>query len=289
MESKTSAQNTEKKKDKKETNQENAQTNNVGQNNPQNNPQNEETKSKINSVLDTFFKHNDKKLSINLFLEKSKSDGSLYKQSVKKPFYIKTGQTNKQNEEKVEEPRKALTEKEKGKQENVVRKIENKSNSKTLKLKTNDNIIFEVPIDILHKVKFISEILDFASDDEVILLKEVDAKNLERTINYLIHYKDMEPKEVPKPFPERTDDEFLRSIVNDNWTFDFLQRLTIEEAINLVNTSNYLQIEGLINLLAAKLAHEMCNCEIEEARKKFGIECDMTEEEILEYDKYPLD
>jgi hypothetical protein len=23
----------------------------------------------------------------------------------------------------------------------------------------------------------------------------------------------------------------------------------------------------------------MCNCEVEEARKKFGIECDMTEEE----------
>ena len=31
------------------------------------------------------------------------------------------------------------------------------------------------------------------------------------------------------------------------------------------------------------------NAEIEEARKKFGIECDMTEEEIAEIDKYPLD
>ena len=37
------------------------------------------------------------------------------------------------------------------------------------------------------------------------------------------------------------------------------------------------------------MAHEMCNCEVEEARKKFGIECDMTEEEIAEIDKYPLD
>ena len=44
--------------------------------------------------------------------------------------------------------------------------------------------------------------------------------------------------------------------------------------------------------MAAKLAHEMCNCETEEAREKFGIECDMTEEEIKRmektYDENPL-
>ena len=99
----------------------------------------------------------------------------------------------------------------------------------------------------------------------------------------------MEPKEIPKPFPERTDDEFLKGILNDQWTFDFVQGISLEDHINLVNAANYLQIDGLINIIAAKLAHEMCNCEVEEARKKFGIECDMTEEEIAEIDKYPLD
>ena len=33
----------------------------------------------------------------------------------------------------------------------------------------------------------------------------------------------------------------------------------------------------------------MINCEVEEAREKFGITSDMTEEEKEEYDKYPLD
>jgi len=33
----------------------------------------------------------------------------------------------------------------------------------------------------------------------------------------------------------------------------------------------------------------MCNCDVEEARKNFVIECDMTEEEVVEFDKYPLD
>ena len=162
--------------------------------------------------------------------------------------------------------------------------------SKTVKLKSKDNQIYEVSIDLLEKAKLISGIVEDASDeDDTIFLREIDEINLIRIIDYLVHYQKEEPKEIPKPFPDRTDDAFLRSILNDDWTFDFLQNMTLEEAIHLVNAANYLEIDGLINILAAKLAHEMCNCEVEEARRKFGIECDMTEEEIAEYDKYPLD
>ena len=162
--------------------------------------------------------------------------------------------------------------------------------SKIVKLKSKDNQIYEVSIDLLEKAKLISGIVEDASDeDDTIFLREIDEINLIRIIDYLVHYQKEEPKEIPKPFPDRTDDAFLRSILNDDWTFDFLQNMTLEEAIHLVNAANYLEIDGLINILAAKLAHEMCNCEVEEARRKFGIECDMTEEEIAEYDKYPLD
>ena len=162
--------------------------------------------------------------------------------------------------------------------------------SQKVQLKSSDNVIFEVPVDILQKAKLLSDLLYEASEEkETIFLREVDSFNLEKIIQYLEHYKDFEPKEIPKPFPERTDDAFLRGILNDDWTFDFLQQMSLEDLINLVNSANYLQIDGLINIIAAKLAHEMCNCEIEEARMKFGIECDMTEEEIAEIDKYPLD
>ena len=162
--------------------------------------------------------------------------------------------------------------------------------SKIVKLKSKDNQIYEVSIDLLEKAKLISGIVEDASDeDDTIFLREIDEINLIRIIDYLVHYQKEEPKEIPKPFPDRTDDAFLRSILNDDWTFDFLQNMTSEEAIHLVNAADYLQIDGLQNILAAKLAHEMCNCEVEEARRKFGIECDMTEEEIAEYDKYPLD
>ena len=154
-----------------------------------------------------------------------------------------------------------------------------------VKLKSSDGKLYEVPYDVIKK----SKLLENSNEDEnIILLNEIDSKNFDLVLQYLNHFKDKEPKEIPKPFPERTDEEFFRSILDDDWTYNFLQ-MSIEDAISLVNAADYLQLDGLINLLAAKLAHEMCNCEVEEARRKFGIECDMTEEEIEEYDKYPLD
>ena len=142
---------------------------------------------------------------------------------------------------------------------------------------------------ILMKSKLLYGLLEDSEEEELFSLPDVNSKYLELVIKYLEHYKDFEPKEVPKPFPERTDEEFMKGILNDQWTYDYLTNQTLEELINLVNAADYLQIEGLINIIAAKLAHEMCNCEVEEARKKFGIECDMTEEEIAEIDRYPLD
>ena len=169
----------------------------------------------------------------------------------------------------------------------------------TKKLKSSDNVEETVDIALLQKSKLLKGLVeDYQGDDEAIPLNEVDSKNLKLVIDYLKHYEKEEPKDIPKPFPERTDEEFFKGILNDEWTYDYLtekdqdqekKRKKLEDLINLVNAANYLQIDGLINIIAAKLAHEMCNCEVEEARAKFGIECDMTEEEVAEIDKYPLD
>ena len=157
--------------------------------------------------------------------------------------------------------------------------------SSKIKLITSDNVTREVDVNLLKKCILLKD----SQGGEEVILNEVDAKNLDLIIKYLEHYKDMEPKEIPNPFPERTDEEFLKGILNDEWTYNYLTSQSLEDLINLINAANYLQIDGLINIIAAKLAHEMCNCDVEEARQKFGIESDMTEEEIAEIDKYPLD
>ena len=144
-----------------------------------------------------------------------------------------------------------------------------------VKLKSIDNKIFEVPIGLLKKVKLISGIVEQASDEKkIILLREVESKDLKSVLEYLNHYKNFEPKKIPKPFPEKTDDAFLRKILNDDWTFNFLKQFSLDETISIVNCANYLKIDGLIRILTAKLAHEMCNCDVEEARRKFALDCD---------------
>ena len=201
-------------------------------------------------------------------------------------------QNEKTNENKQPTPIENSDDENKGL--NVSNPIDTK---KLVKIKTYDNKIYEVPGDIIIKSKLLDGLIedyDYFNDkdDGIIALSEVDSINFDLIIDYLQHYKDKEPKEIPKPFPERTDEEFLRGILDNDdndWTYNFISKLSIEEAINLMNAADYLQIDGLINLLSAKLAHEMCNCDVEESRKKFGIECDMTEEEVAEYDKYPLD
>ena len=181
--------------------------------------------------------------------------------------------------------------------EDLMNKIKQINPNAKVKIKTSDNKIYDVPADILLKSKLLFDLIqdyieDYIENQETIALFEVDSKNFELIIEYLQQYKNKEPNEIPKPFPEHTDENFLKEILDNDdndWTYNFISKLNIEEAINLVNAAFYLQIDGLINLLAAKLAHEMCNCSVEEARQKFGIECDMTEEEKAEYDRYPLD
>ena len=172
--------------------------------------------------------------------------------------------------------------------DNDIIKLAEKCANMTIDIKTSDNkIIRNIPGDILLKSKLLSGIYEDYFEDTIVL-NEIDSKNFELVMEYVQHYKNMEPKEIPKPFPETTDEEFFRSILNDDWTYNFLTKLNISEAIKLINGAYYLQMDGLINLLSAKLAHEMCNCPIEEARRKFGIESDMTEEEIAEVDQFQL-
>ena len=153
------------------------------------------------------------------------------------------------------------------------------------KLKSKDGQIFEVEENCLGKSTVLKGLInDFPDPEAELPTNEVDGKTLSIVIEYLKHYQNSEPKEIPKPLPGPD----LKPIL-EKWDYDYISPLSLETCIDLVNAANYLGINELVNLTSARLASEMINCPIEEARAKFGIVPDMTEEEMAEYDKYPLD
>ncbi len=50
-----------------------------------------------------------------------------------------------------------------------------------------------------------------------------------------------------------------------------------------------MDIGSLLQLSCCRIASEMVDKPVDEVQKTFGIENDMTEEEMKEYDKYPID
>ena len=153
------------------------------------------------------------------------------------------------------------------------------------KLKSSDGKTFEVNEKILSTSKFFKDLInDYPQPDQEITINQVDGKNLEKIIEYLKHQETEKPKEIPKPLPNND----LKSILSE-WDYNFINPLSIADLIDLINAANFLDIGDLVALTAAKLAAEMLTGTIEEVREKFGIKCDMTEEEIAEVDKYPLD
>ena len=152
-----------------------------------------------------------------------------------------------------------------------------------IKIKSKEGEIFSLEEKSLEKSKVLKELINDYPDQEI-PLNEVDSKTLKKIIEYLKHYTNENPKEIKTPL-ENGD---LKPLIPE-FDYKFVSSLTLEECIDIVNAANHMDISGLVDLMCVKLASEMINCDVEEARKKFGIECDMTPEENAEYDKYPLD
>ena len=153
------------------------------------------------------------------------------------------------------------------------------------KLKSEDGQLFEVEENILCVSKYLKDLITLYPDpDSEININQVDGKNMSKIIDYLRHYENSKPKEIPKPLTSGDLKPILPA-----WDYNFINSLSLEECIDLANSATYLHINGLINLSTAKLASEMMNGTVEQVREKFGIKSDMTEEEMKHFEKYKLD
>ena len=134
-------------------------------------------------------------------------------------------------------------------------------------LKSEDDQKFEVETESLKLSKFLKDLMiDFPSEEDEIIINRVDGKNLKLIIDYLNHYKNQKIKEIPKPLPSGDLKLYI-----DEWDYNYINPLTLEETIDLLNAAHILDIEGLINLTSAKIGSEMLIGTVNEVMEKFTL------------------
>ena len=132
-------------------------------------------------------------------------------------------------------------------------------------LKSEDDQKFEVETESLKLSKFLKDLMiDFPSEEDEIIINRVDGKNLKLIVDYLNHYKNQKIKEIPKPLPSGDLKLYI-----DEWDYNYINPLTLEETIDLLNAAHILDIEGLINLTSAKIGSEMLIGTVNEVMEKF--------------------
>jgi S-phase kinase-associated protein 1 len=123
---------------------------------------------------------------------------------------------------------------------------------------------------------------DFQGENEI-PMPDIRGDVLKKVVEYLVHYKDTEPKEIPKPLPTNNLSE-----VTDEWDVNFINGIDLDTSFDVINAANYMDIKPLLDLSCAKIASIMKGKNADEIRGMFNIECDLTEDELKEYEEYQI-
>ena len=148
----------------------------------------------------------------------------------------------------------------------------------TRKLKSQEGELFEVEENTLKMSKFFKDLMnDYPDPDQEIMVNQIKSRHLKKIIDYLKHYENEKPKEIKKPLPSGD----LKEVLQD-WDYNFINPLSLEECIDILNGAFFLDINELVDLCSAKIASEMLTGTVEEVREKFEWK-NMTDEEKKEY------
>ena len=133
-------------------------------------------------------------------------------------------------------------------------------------------------IEILKRAAELSELLnqtikDFP-DEEKFPLKEIDEKCAQKIKEYLTHFIGNTPPEIEKPLISNN----MKNIT-DEWSANFVDKMSLEDVIDLDVAANYLGIYSLLDLCSAKIATHFKDKSEEEIFKEFKITEPFTEEE----------
>ena len=153
-----------------------------------------------------------------------------------------------------------------------------------LVLVSSDNQKIEIDIESAQKSHLLKGLItDFNSQQEPIQLPDIKYDILKKVVEYLTYYKDKTPKDIPKPMPSANLSEVI-----DEWDVNFINSIELDGVFDLINAANYMDINSLLDLACAKIASLMKGKSAQEIRAMFNIECDLSEDELKEYEEYQI-
>ena len=158
--------------------------------------------------------------------------------------------------------------------------------AKKITLISADNRKFEVSENIIKKSLLIKHMLNDYPDNYQIPLKNVKGKILEKIIEYLKHYENNEPMEIPKPLP---DDDFKKYV--NEWDYKYID-LDLETTCEIIICANHMDIKSLLELASAKMAFIIKQNDKNKIRKDFKISNDLNpteEEEMIKEETWSLE
>ena len=157
--------------------------------------------------------------------------------------------------------------------------------STNLVLVSSDNQKIELDTESAQKSHLLKGLMtDFNSQQqEPIQLPDIKYDILKKVVEYLTYYKDKTPKDIPKPMPSANLSEVI-----DEWDVNFINSIELDNVFDLINAANYMDISSLLDLSCAKIASLMKGKTAQEIRTMFNIECDLTDEELKEYEEYQI-
>ncbi|RWS07785.1 S-phase kinase-associated protein 1-like protein [Dinothrombium tinctorium] len=142
-----------------------------------------------------------------------------------------------------------------------------------IKLKSSDNEIFEVDVEIAKASVTIKTMLEDLGmdedDDEAVPLPNVNSTILKKVIQWATYHKDDPPP------PEDDENKEKRADDISSWDADFL-KVDQGTLFELILAANYLDIKGLLDVTCKTVANMVKGKTPEEIRKTFNIKNDFT-------------
>lgn len=143
-------------------------------------------------------------------------------------------------------------------------------------LVSGDDVRCETTQKVAKTCQLLADMLEEEDSEEVVEvpLPEVLGSILKKVVEFCAHHVDDPLPPIPKPVPSSDMTEAVPA-----WDAKFIDedKATV---FNLILAANYLDNPPLLNLACAKIASLAVGKPIKEIRKIFGIQTDLTKEEM---------